>query len=85
MGKLSQALYTIGSTGSPRDGERGPRAPRPIAEGEGWTFWRIGSEVYRAPTGAALDTFGHPMGKRWECSRAQWDAFRAVFSWAVDV
>lgn len=56
-----------------------------IAAGEGWTFWAIGSEVYRAAEGAGLDTSGHPMGKRWECSVDNWKQFRDVFAWAADV
>lgn len=59
--------------------------PTPIAEGDGTTFWLIAGEVYRAPTGAGLDTFGHPMGKRWECNHAHWKRFREVYSWAEDL
>jgi len=60
--------------------------PTPIAEGQGWTFWLVGGAVYRAPTGAALDTAGLPLGKRWECDRAQWLRFRdSVFAWAEDL
>ena len=59
--------------------------PSPIAQGEGTTFWLIAGEVYRAQASAALDTFGHPMGKRWECSHAQWMRFREVYSWAEDL
>ena len=55
------------------------------AEGEGWTFWLIDGEVWRAATGASLDTFGHPMGKRWECSEGHWTRFRTVFAWAADI
>lgn len=62
-----------------------PLPPTPIAEGDGETFWLIGGEVYRAPAGAEIDTFGHPMGKRWECSHAHWLRFRELFSWAKDL
>lgn len=48
-------------------------------------FWAIGSEVYRAPLGIGLDTYGCPMGKRWECSVEHWQRYRAVYSWAEDV
>ena len=57
----------------------------PIAQGEGWTFWQIGTEVYRAATGAELDTYGHPQAKRWECGIAHWLHFRTVFAWAADL
>lgn len=53
-----------------------------IAQGEGWDFWQIGTEVYRANTGAELDIYGNPNGKRWECSLEQWNRFREVFAWA---
>lgn len=56
-----------------------------IAAGEGWGFWLIGEEVYRAPEPTGLDIYGHPMGKRWECDQQQWARFRAVFAWAPDV
>ena len=71
--------------------DKRPAGVKRIAAGEGWDFWHIGRDVYRAPTGAALDTFGHPMGKRWESSREHWDRYRGyagtqrLFHWAEDV
>ena len=56
-----------------------------IAVGESWEFWQIGDDVYRSAVGTGMDIYGHPMAKRWECSRSQWDHFRAVFGWANDV
>lgn len=56
-----------------------------LARGEGWSFWQIGNEVFRARTGEALDIYGHPMAKRWECSLSHWLHFRTVFSWVVDL
>lgn len=56
-----------------------------IAAGEGWAFWLIGGEVFRAPVGDGLDIWGCPMARRWECSIAHWRRFRAVFAWAADV
>tara|TARA_R110000868_G_scaffold79604_12_gene226410 strand:+ start:405 stop:1310 length:906 start_codon:yes stop_codon:yes gene_type:complete len=48
-------------------------------------FWQIGDEVYRATRGAGLDSWGAPMGKRWECSFAHWQRYRVVYNWAVDL
>lgn len=56
-----------------------------MARGAGWSFWMVGGEVYRATTGSDMDTYGHPMGKRWECSVTHWERYRAVYSWAQDV
>lgn len=56
-----------------------------IATGEGWSFWLLGAEVYRARAGVGLDVWGAPMDRRWECSHAYWLRFRAVFGWAVDI
>ena len=57
-----------------------------IATADSCDFWQINGEVYRAPKGTGLDTVGHPMGKRWECSRGHWDLYRtSAFSWAIDV
>lgn len=61
------------------------QAAKLIATGEGYNFWLIAGEVYRAPIGTPLDTLGHPMGKRWEASYLRWQQFRAVFTWAIDV
>lgn len=56
-----------------------------VSTEHGIAFWQIGSDVFRAPLGAALDTVGHPMGKRWEASIAHWQRFRSsVFGWAKD-
>jgi hypothetical protein len=48
------------------------------------SFWLIGTEVYRAPTGAEFDTFGIPQGVRWECEFALWNRFRALFDFAKE-
>jgi hypothetical protein len=57
-----------------------------IASGEGWDFWKIGDDVYRAPVGASKDTWGLPMGKRWESSYDQFQRYReSVFGWAKPV
>lgn len=57
-----------------------------IASGEGWDFWQIGGDVYRAAVAAPLDAHGAPLGKRWECTVAAWERFRtSVFAWAKDV
>lgn len=62
-----------------------PRAKR-IATGDGVDFWRIGDDVYRAPTDAGIDIYGLPMGKRWECSYRHFQQYRdSVFGWAKDV
>lgn len=51
-----------------------------ISENPQWgkEAWLIGSEVYIAPKGSGLDTFGHPMGKRWESSLQHWRQFSAM-------
>jgi hypothetical protein len=56
-----------------------------LARGNGFTFWQVGDQVFRAKSGDGLDTIGQPLGKRWECSLGQWRRFRAVFGWAQDV
>jgi len=61
------------------------KPPRELARGEGVSFWLIGTEVYRAPTGAAFDTFGIPQGVRWECEFSLWNRFRALFDFAKEV
>ena len=48
-------------------------------------FWRINGDVYRAPRNAGKDSWGLPMGKRWECSLDHWNRYRQVYAWAVDV
>lgn len=58
---------------------------RVIARGEGFDFWQIGDQVYRARTGEGLDRDGMPQAKRWESSLVMFKRFRAVFSWAQDV
>jgi hypothetical protein len=55
-----------------------------LATGEGTDFWRISAEVYRAPAGAELDTYGLPMGRRWECGFSHWLHFRSTYPWAKD-
>jgi hypothetical protein len=60
------------------------RAATEMARGEGWSFWSIGTEVFRSATGSGLDTTGAPLGKRWECSLDQWLRYRTVFAWAKD-
>ena len=41
------------------------------------SFWKIGSEVYRADEAPQFDSMGHPVGKRWESTFANfaesWD------------
>lgn len=59
--------------------------PKRIASGEGFDFWLIGNDVYRAPTGSILDIYGAPQAKRWECTYPHWQRFREVFSWAKEV
>ena len=59
--------------------------PRVIASGEGFDFWQIGDEVYRALANTSLDIHQAPSAKRWECSLSHWQHYRAVYSWAVDV
>jgi hypothetical protein len=57
-----------------------------LARGEGQSFWLVGTEVYRAPTGAEMDTWNLPMGRRWERSVLHWTRFRAVvYDWALNV
>ena len=86
MSAQSQAVFAFSNNPVKPSNVRGPRAPRIIGRGDGWAFWRIGTEVYRAADGAELDTFGHPMGKRWECSAATWVLYReSVFAWVEDV
>lgn len=58
-------------------------AAKVIASGEGWDFWLIGGDVYRARSGEQLDVYGNPQAKRWECSLAHWNRYKnSVFSWA---
>lgn len=84
MSAQSQAAFWF-SNNPPAEVDPADRPPRIIAVGEGWAFWRIrGDDVYRAPVGAELDTWGHPMGKRWECGYSHWLHYRAVYDWAVD-
>lgn len=57
-----------------------------LATSDNTGFWLIGTEVYRAPVDAQMDVYGHPDGKRWECSMRQWNIFRhTVFGYAKDV
>lgn len=56
-----------------------------IANGEGFDFWQIGDEVYRAQENQSLDVWGQPQSKRWECTIEHWTRFRSVYNWAADV
>jgi hypothetical protein len=42
--------------------------PKDPHAGNGKGFWKIGTDVYRAPVKGAMDVYGHPMDKRWESS-----------------
>ena len=58
---------------------------RKIASADECDFWKIGKEIFRVKIPYELDTWGLPMGRRWECSEAHWIIFRhTVFSWARD-
>lgn len=57
-----------------------------IAQAGETRFWRAGEDVYRTSgTVPGMDTYGLPMGRRWECSAEQWTRFRNVYAWAEDV
>lgn len=66
----------------------------PLATAETCSFWRIGDNVYRVNEpwsvhfleASAFDSYGHPLGKRWECSFEHWKRCRnALFAWAKDI
>ena len=60
-------------------------AVKPLAHGADFTFYLIGTEVYRAPSNAKLVWAGVALGARWECSLAHWEHYRqTVFGWATD-
>lgn len=50
-------------------------------------FWAAGDDVFRVTgTCPGLDTYGLPMGRRWECSASHWELAReSVYGWAADV
>lgn len=56
-----------------------------IAESGEIRFWRVGTDVYRTTGSTAPDSYGLPMGRRFECSIAHWERFRELFAWAQDV
>lgn len=65
---------------------------QPIATTDSVSYWQIGNDVFRAPfpwgVAAMLesnyDVYGHPLGKRWECTRSHWNRFRTIYS-ATDI
>lgn len=44
------------------------------------SYWLHGGEVYRLHEYETprFDTYGLPMGARWECSKAHWDQWKDV-------
>lgn len=63
-----------------------PTVPARIASGDGWDFWLVAGDVFRAAVASPLDAHGAPLGKRWECTAAAWERFGAsVFAWASDL
>jgi hypothetical protein len=48
-------------------------------------FWLIGDQVFRVAGSYVLDVDGLPQSRRWECSLAHWQHYRAIYDWAPDV
>ena len=62
-------------------------AHKPVDDMPEVTFWSDGVDIWRV-TGpfVGLDTYGLPMGRRWECAATQWPRVRGVlYAWAADV
>lgn len=63
----------------------GERKAKKIAVGGQVEFWQIGDQVYRVAAGGPMDIYGLPMSRRWECSLAHWQHYRAIYDWVTDV
>jgi hypothetical protein len=59
-----------------------PQICKAIAAADLFELWQIGDQVYRVKNPEEKDACGIPSDRRWECSLAHWDRFRAVFSFA---
>lgn len=61
---------------------------RAIAGNDSVSYWLIGSDVHRVNSRASdvhFDSWGVPMGSRWECSHDHWLRFRACFDFVADI